>query len=167
MRVHVYAALLFATFFIAGCANPTRANDSEHPEKPPWHGRLAVRVEADSPLNSAQSFSAPFELNGNALSGELTLYTPLGNIAATLSWSPQTAILRADGDVRYFDSLDNLIKQTVGTEIPVAALFAWLSGDNLIADGWHADLSQQVSGKITARRSEPRPQAEIRLVLDK
>lgn len=128
---------------------------------------MAVRVEADFPHNPIQSFSAEFELSGNALTGELTLYTPLGNTAATLNWTPQTAILRANGDVRYFDSLDNLIKQTVGTEIPVEALFAWLSGDNLIVDGWHADLSQQVSGKITARRSEPRPQAEIRLVLDK
>lgn len=167
MRVPVYAALLFTTFFIAGCASPTRANNSDHPETSPWHGRLAVRVEADSSYNSAQSFSAEFELNGTALSGELTLYTPLGNIAAVLSWSPQTAVLRANGNVRYFDSLDNLIKQTVGTEVPVAALFAWLSGDNLIVDGWHADLSQQASGKITAHRSEPRPQAEIRLVLDK
>jgi outer membrane lipoprotein LolB len=167
VRFHVCAILLFATFFIAGCANPTRDNDSNNPDKPPWHGRLAVRVEADSLHNLAQSFSAEFELTGNALSGELTLYTPFGNTAATLSWSPQTAILLANGDVRYFDSLDNLIKQTVGTEIPVAALFAWLSGDNLIADGWHADLSQQASGKITARRTEPSPLAELRLVLDK
>lgn len=167
MKFYVYATLLATTFFIAGCSTPTRATDSNHPETPPWHGRLAVRVEADSPHNSDQSFSAEFELNGSALTGELTLYTPLGNTAAALSWSPQTAILRANGDVRYFDSLDNLIKQTVGTEIPVEALFAWLSGDNLIAAGWHADLSQHASGKITARRTEPRPQAELRLVLDK
>lgn len=167
MRTFVYTTLLAATFFIAGCAVPTRATDSKHPETTPWHGRLAVQVEADAAHTPAQSFSAGFELTGSALAGELTLYTPLGNTAAALTWSPQTAVLRTNGDVRYFDSLESLIKQAVGTEIPVAALFAWLSGDNLIVAGWHADLSQQANGKITARRTEPLPQAELRLVLDK
>ena len=163
----VYAILFVATFFIAGCAAPTRASSSNSSETPLWHGRLAVRVDADLPQSQSQSFSAGFDLSGNALAGELTLYSPLGTTAATLIWSPQTAILRSNGDIRYFESLDALIKQAVGTEIPVAALFAWLAGENQIAAGWSADLSQQPNGKITARRTEPAPPAELRLVLDK
>ena len=162
-----YASALIAIFSIAGCAAPTRATDPERAETASWHGRLAVRVEADPPRTPSQSFSTGFELTGNALIGELTLYTPLGSTAASLAWSPQTAILRANGDIRYFESLDSLIKQAVGTEIPVIALFAWLAGDNQVAAGWHADLSQHANGKITARRTEPAPQAELRLVLEK
>lgn len=123
---------------------------------------MAVQIESDQP----QSFSAEFELTGNAQAGALTLFTPLGNTAAALSWTPETAIMRTNGDVRYFDSLDDLIKQAVGTDIPVAALFAWLAGDNRIAAGWSADLTQQANGRITARRLQPAPPAELRLVLE-
>lgn len=74
--------------------------------------------------------------------------------------------MRSNGDVRYFASLDELIKQAVGTEIPVVALFAWLAGDNMNVKGWHADLTQHAKGRITARRTEPAPVAELRLVLE-
>ena len=155
--------IIFATIFIAGCAAPTRAIVSKESEVSLWRGRLAVRVESEQP----QAFSAGFELTGNAQAGELTLYTPLGNTAAALSWSPQTAVMRSNGDVRHFESLDALIKQAVGTEIPVVALFAWLAGDNMAVAGWSADLSDHAKGRITARRTQPAPLAELRLVLEK
>jgi outer membrane lipoprotein LolB len=163
----VCAALLLAGLFIAGCAVPALSTTSIHPEMSPWRGRLAVRIDADQPQTQAQSFSAEFELSGNAQFGELTLFTPLGTTAATLRWSAQTAALRNNGEVRYFESLNALIKQTLGTEVPVAALFAWLAGDNMEAAGWSADLSQQASGRITARRLQPAPLAELRVVLEK
>jgi outer membrane lipoprotein LolB len=128
-----------------------------------WRGRLVVRVESAQP----QSLTASFELSGDTQAGELILYTPLGTTAATLSWSPQNAVLRANGDVRHFQSLGDLISHAVGTDIPVSALFAWLAGDNRSADGWLADLSQHSQGRITARRNAPAPAAELRLVLEK
>ena len=162
--LRVACALVFvAIFCIAGCAAPTRANTTNDSEISSWRGRLAVRIESDQ----AQSFAAGFELAGTPLTGELTLYTPLGSTVAALSWSPQTATMRINGDVRHFESLDALIKQALGTEIPVAALFAWLAGDNMVIAGWRADLSQHGEGRITARRSEPAPAAELRLVLEK
>jgi outer membrane lipoprotein LolB len=160
------AAILFATLFIAGCAVPTRTNTSNQSESASWRGRLAVRIEADQPESQPQSFSAGFELTGTPLTGALALYTPLGSTAAALSWSPQTAIMRTNGDVRYFATLEDLIKQAVGTDIPVAALFAWLAGENMNVKGWRADLSQHAHGRITARRTEPAPVAELRLVLE-
>lgn len=163
----VCAAVLLATFFMAGCAVPTRTHTSIQSEVSLWRGRLAVRVESDQAQSQPQSFAAGFELTGNALVGELTLFTPLGNTAAALSWSSHTALMRASGDVRYFESLDALIKQAVGTEIPVVALFAWLAGDNMAVAGWSADLSQHANGRITARRTQPAPLAELRLVLEK
>lgn len=158
----ICAVILSASLFIAGCAVPTRATTSNQPEVSLWRGRLAVRVDSDQP----QFFTAGFELAGNALAGELTLYTPLGNTAAALSWSSQTTFMRANGDIRHFESLDALIKHTLGTEIPVVALFAWLAGDNMAVAGWSADLSQHASGRITARRAQPAPLAELRLVLE-
>ena len=95
------------------------------------------------------------------------LYTPLGSTAASLVWTPGTAILRRDGAVLQFESLDALIKQILGTELPVAALFAWLAGDPLMMAGWSADLSQHGNGRITARRTQPEPVAELRVMLEK
>ena len=152
---------------MAGCAVPSRVQTPNQAEVPLWRGRLAVRLEADPPQSQAQSFGAEFELTGNAQAGELTLYTPLGTTAAALSWSAQAAVMRTNGEVRNFESLDALIKQAIGTEVPVTALFAWLAGDNLSAAGWRADLSQRASGRITAHRTEPAPLAELRLLLEK
>lgn len=163
----VCAAILFATIFIAGCAAPTRVGTSNQSEVSLWRGRLAIRVESSPPQSQSQAFSAEFELTGNSQAGELTLYTPLGSTAAALSWSAQTAVMHSNGEVRYFESLDALIKQAVGTEIPVVALFAWLAGNNMVVAGWSADLSQHANGRITARRTDPAPLAELRLVLEK
>ncbi len=158
----VWTVLLAAVFFIAGCAAPPQVDLGHRSELLPWRGRLAVRVESDQ----TQSFSAGFELSGTPLAGELTLYTPLGTTAAALSWTSQTAVLRRPGEVHYFTSLDGLIQQALGAEIPVVALFAWLAGDNMVVAGWNADLSQHGAGRITARRTAPAPAAELRLVLD-
>ena len=158
----VYAVFFSAIVLLAGCATPTRDGIQGMPEHSVWRGRLAVQVKAEPP----QSFSAGFELTGTPVLGELTLYTPLGSTAAALSWSSQTAIMRAQGEVRHFESLASLIKEAVGTERPVVALFAWLAGDNMRVAGWNADLSQHATGRITARRTAPAPAAELRLVLD-
>jgi outer membrane lipoprotein LolB len=125
-----------------------------------------VRIAADPPNSQAQSFAAGFELSGNAQAGELTLLTPLGTTAAALSWSAQAAVLRSNGGVRYFESLNALIKQALGSEIPVTALFAWLAGDNIEVAGWGADLSQHANGRIVARRMTPAPPTELLLLLD-
>jgi outer membrane lipoprotein LolB len=132
-----------------------------------WRGRLAVRVEADPPKAQAQALTAGFELSGNAQAGELTLFTPLGSTAAALSWTSSAAIMRSNGEVRHFESLAALIRSAVGTEVPVAALFTWLHDENITAAGWSADLSQYASGRITARRLQPAPVAELTLLLEK
>lgn len=163
----ICAIALFATLFIAGCASPTGARGQNQTGAPSWHGRLAVRIEADTMRSQPQSFTAEFELTGSPLTGELILYTPLGTTAATLSWTPLTAVMRTSHEMRTFESLDALIQQAVGTDIPVPALFAWLAGDNMKIAGWSADLSQHADGRITAKRSEPAPAAELRLVLEK
>lgn len=157
---------LAAVFLACGCSTTAPPYGPPGSETAPWRGRIAVRIEADPNASESQSFSAAFELSGSAPAGALTLYTPIGTTAAALSWTPRTAVLKTNGDIQNFATLDALIKQVIGTEIPVAALFAWLAGENMNAAGWIADLSRQTDGRITARRLTPAPVAELRLVLE-
>ncbi len=158
--------LSIASFLIPGCAAPIRASVQNGVETSIWYGRLVVRVDPESPSLEPQSFSASFELTGTPSAGQLNLLTPIGSTAASLTWSPGTAVMRAQGEERHFESLEALIQQAVGTDIPVPALFAWLAGDNVSTAGWTADLTQHAQGRITARRTSPLPAAELRLVLD-
>ena len=131
-------------------------------ELSPWRGRLAIRVESEP----VQVFSAAFELSGTAPAGALTLFTPLGTTAAALSWTPEGSTLRSNAEVRQFATLGALMRQTLGAELPITALFAWLAGDTAASDGWQVDLSQRPNGRITVRRQSPLPMAELRVVLD-
>ena len=131
-------------------------------ELSPWRGRLAIRVESEP----VQVFSAAFELSGSAPAGALTLFTPLGTTAAALSWTPEGSTLRSNAEVRQFATLGALMQQTLGAELPITALFAWLAGDTAASNGWQVDLSQRPNGRITVRRQSPLPMAEMRVVLD-
>lgn len=163
----VALALSIATLFIAGCAAPIRSSSQNGIETAFWQGRLAIRIDADPSSLTPQSFSASFELTGTPNAGQLNLLTPIGSTAATLLWSPGNAVMSAQGEQRSFESLDALIQQAVGIDVPVAALFAWLAGTPMDTAGWTADLTQHAQGRITARRTSPLPGAELRLILDK
>jgi outer membrane lipoprotein LolB len=128
-----------------------------------WSGRLAVQVDTQS----AQSFSASFELKGAPDQGEFTLFNPLGGTVARLEWQPGTAALHARGEVRQFNSLEALVTEATGAPLPLAALFDWLRGNNTPVPGWQADLSRLDDGRLTALRNQPLPTATLRVVLDK
>lgn len=143
---------------IAGCAQPPRpaSGAADH-----WSGRLAVQVEDAA----SQSFSAGFELQGSAEAGELTLFNPLGNVMAQLQWWPGQALLRNGGEQRRSTSLEALVRELTGSELPIAALFGWLKGEAVQAAGWQADLSALAQGRLTAIRHTPVPQTTLRVVL--
>ncbi|NBY28338.1 MAG: hypothetical protein EBQ71_16015 [Betaproteobacteria bacterium] len=87
----IVSALMCAAVLMVGCATPSKPGTMNGSEAWPWRGRLSVRVESQP----VQSFSAGFELSGNADAGALTLYTPLGTTAAAMAWSPQLSLLRS------------------------------------------------------------------------
>ena len=150
--------LALAGLALAGCAQlPQRPADA-----PFWQGRLALRIESAPP----QLFSADFDLSGNAEAGELLLSGPLGQRVAQLRWSPGRAIWQGNGETRTFDTLDALSTQLSGTPLPLAALFEWLAGREAAADGWQADLTQLTEGRLTARRLQPEPVAELKLIIE-
>lgn len=166
MKLHrlIAAALLGALgAVLAGCATPPPTSPASALPAAYWRGRLALRVETPEPT----SYFANFELSGQARAGELLLSTPLGTTLAQLRWSPQIALLRSNGETRAFDSLDALAAEATGTAIPIAALFQWLQGQPAQADGWRADLSQLDEGRLVARREQPAPAAELRLILER
>ncbi|OOG44143.1 outer membrane lipoprotein LolB [Polaromonas sp. A23] len=160
-RVTLLAGLFFATFFIAGCAAPIRAERQNDDAISFWTGRISLQVQSEPP----QSFFAGFELKGSPVQGELTLNSPLGNSLAVLRWSPQEAILDSGNQIQRFASVDELIQKATGAAVPLPALFDWLRGKNTAADGWSADLSQQADGRISASRSSPQPRTDLRIVL--
>ena len=131
---------------------------------------MSLKIDALDPQalgpQQGQFFSASFELTGNANAGQLTLTSPLGSVLAALNWTESTAQLRANGELRSFNSLDALVFHATGAAIPLASLFSWLSGVEAQAPGWQVDLSRLSNGRLVARRLEPLPTAELRLVLE-
>ena len=154
---------ILAIISIAGCASYVEPEASFVHYSSPWQGRLSLRITPEQ--GQAQSFSAEFELSGNEQAGELTLYSPLGSTAAAMKWNPQSATMRANGEIKHFASLGELLREAVGTELPVHALFAWVAGEPELANGWRADLTDYAKGRIKARRQEPTPAAELNLVM--
>ena len=154
---------LLATVLIAGCARPISDNALNDSKKEFWTGRISLHVQSEP----EQSFSAGFELKGKPERGELTLVSPLGNVLGVLRWSPGEAELDSGNQkVQRFDSVDALMAQATGAAVPLSALFAWLQGDNANVSGWSADLSRHNEGRISAKRTQPTPQTDLRVVLD-
>lgn len=156
-RLQGRLAVLAMAAVLSACATPPR---SAQPGEAVWSGRLSLQVDSAPP----QSFSAAFDLRGSPGEGELQLTSPLGTTLATVVWTPRHAELRQGGQVTRRGNLDELTTELSGTAMPVAALFGWLRGQQGQVPGWQADLSRQAEGRITARRSEPLPTAELRVV---
>ena len=143
---------------LAGCATPR----PRLPGEAAWSGRLALRVDSTPP----QAFSALFDLRGSAARGELQLSSALGQTLATVRWSAQGAELQRGSDTTRRDSLDALTTELSGAPLPVLAMFDWLQGRDAPAGGWRVDLSAHANGRLVARREQPLPSAELRLVFE-
>ncbi len=156
-RRSVLGALALAAL-LGACTTPPRLPPP--PGEEAWNGRLALQIDSQPP----QSFSAGFDLRGTPSAGELQLTSPLGNTLAMVVWNRDGAELRQGGQVTRRGSLDELTTELSGTAVPVAALFDWLRGQPGQAPGWLADLTRHADGRLTARRTEPPPTAELRVV---
>lgn len=131
--------------------------------EPFWSGRIGLQVQSDPP----QSLQASFELQGTSQAGLLTLFNPVGGVLARLSWSPQEATLERGSERWTQPKVEQLAEQLVQTPLPVQALFDWIEGRPVSHAGWEADLSAHAQGRITARRLQPAPPAQMRIVLDR
>lgn len=157
-RRRLLGCLMACTLLLAACATPPRP---PQPGEQAWAGRLSLRVDTEP----VQSVSGGFDLRGSPSTGTLLLTSPLGNAVASVHWREAHAEWRQGDRVIRKHSLEELSGELGGAALPVAALFAWLNGEALEADGWQADLSRHAEGRITARRVSPLPGAELRLIL--
>jgi outer membrane lipoprotein LolB len=151
-------ALLLACLALSACA-PLRPRREDGPGH---SGRLSLSVRTDP----VQTFSAAFDLRGQASQGELLLTSPLGTTLARARWSAGGAELDAGTQRQRFASMDLLLTEVLGTALPLEALFDWLAGRNTAASGWEADLSQHAQGRLLARRLHPLPAVDLRLLLE-
>jgi outer membrane lipoprotein LolB len=150
---------------LMGCAAPSRPSkviSAGHVEASEWQGRLSVTVQSD-PITS---MSAGFLLRGDAKNGELDLYSPLGTTLGALQWSPQSVLLNPGNTPERYNSLVELTEKTTGAALPIDAIFGWLHGQAISAEGWTADLSNLAQGTLTAKRSSPLPEVTLRIKLD-
>jgi outer membrane lipoprotein LolB len=167
--------VIFTIFFITSCAINTRTIDENLQnnifdiENLPFRGRLALQIAPDAGQAEAppRHFSGAFELNGNPNIGELVLLTPLGGIAAQLSWQPQSAKLVSEGQTREYADLGSLLRQLTGADLPIDGLFAWMRGQPLQITGWAVDLSRHGDGRIVAQRAVPAPALDLRIVIER
>ncbi len=157
-RRRLLGCLMACTLLVAACATPPRPS---LPGEQAWVGRMSLRVDTEP----VQFVSGGFDLRGSPSAGTLLLTSPLGNAVASVQWSEAHAEWRQGERVVRKHSLEELGGELGGAALPVAALFAWLNGEAREADGWTADLSRHAEGRITARRINPLPGAELRLVL--
>ncbi|MBS0339271.1 MAG: hypothetical protein JSS56_02020 [Proteobacteria bacterium] len=124
---------------------------------------MSLRVDSAPP----QSFSAFFDLRGNAKAGQLQLTSPIGSTLGLAKWSPGMATLQTGSDIRQFDSIELMIEAATGAAIPLDALFGWLDGQQQSVPGWRADLSQVGAGRLQALRDSPTPTADLRIVFER
>jgi len=148
---------------LMGCATPNRPPIAQAATLGhEWQGRISVSVQSTPPT----SMSAGFLLRGSATHGELDLYSPLGTTLAALQWTPQSVQLLQGKNPEHFESLDQLTEKTTGAALPIDAIFNWLHGLSLTAQGWQADLTDVSKGRVTAVRNAPLPEVTLRIQLD-
>ena len=92
---------------------------------------------------------------------------PLGGTIAVLRWEPGRAVLQRPGQApQPWPSMEAMLEQVAGSALPPTALFDWLEGTATPVAGWEPDLSLLGEGRLRARRLEPPPLADLRIVLD-
>jgi outer membrane lipoprotein LolB len=148
-----------AALLLGACATPAPVASVTGESR--WAGRFSLTVHSAPP----QSWTAGFELSGSPLAGDLQLSSPLGSRLADVRWSAGGAELRQGEQLTRHASLDRLTTELSGEALPVSALFDWLQGRQAVASGWEADLSRQAEGRIVARRLQPLPGAELRVIV--
>jgi outer membrane lipoprotein LolB len=148
------------------------------PQPPPdLAGRLAVNVAAAAG-SPARSFSADFELRGNAERGLLRLNTPVGTTLAEVRWQPGEAELGDGQGWRRFETLDAMAQALFGEPLPLAALLDWLRGrpwpgapsqardDGFEQLGWRVGLTGFADGRLQATRDRA-PTVTVRARLER
>lgn len=164
------AGLAAVVLAMAGCATVPPRGPAD------LAGRLALRVEG---TDGARSFSADFDLHGDAERGSLRLTGPLGATLGEARWQPGSAELQTSEATRRFDTLDGLAHALLGEALPLAALIEWLRGrawsgapsaaraDGFDQLGWSVDLARYVADGVLLAQRQQAPAVSVRVRLER
>ena len=155
----VCLALLGA--MLVACSAPSKRQEYVTPNDV-WEGRLSVQVAGDAP----QRISADIFLEGTARRASLTLNSPLGTRMARMQWDATSATLESGDQKRSFDSVDAMTTHSLGSALPMQAIFAWLHGRPETAPGWELQTLDRLQGRIRARSVDRTPAVQIDLLLE-
>jgi outer membrane lipoprotein LolB len=125
-------------------------------------GRFALQIDTQPP----QSFITSFDLTGGLPDGALNIYNPLGMQMARVEWTAQSARLLQGNQVRESSSLERLILELTGAQLPTAALVDWLSGKPTPAEGWIVDVSEWHLRRLVLERVQPAPRTVLRIAFE-
>ena len=171
--VWIFCTVL-SLLLLSACSTqrPTRLGLATNPDAT-WSGKLNLTLETEP----KQSFSAEFDLQGDALNGAMQFYTSLGTTLAYAQWNATGAeLLSSSGESLHFTSIEALSQKYMGATLPVDLIFAWANGEPVRApQGWSivkasAQSSSQVDGamnELMATREFPLPRVQLRLWLKK
>lgn len=154
-------ALTLVALLLAACASPPPTKQYGQASDV-WQGRLSVQVASEP----AQRISADFFLEGGPQAGSLTLDSALGTRMARMQWDASGALLQTPGQTQRFASLDAMVQQTLGSTLPIPALFAWLRGQAVSAAGWELLTLDKAQGRIRARSVQRVPATQLDIVLE-
>jgi outer membrane lipoprotein LolB len=125
-------------------------------------GRFALQIDTQPP----QSFITSFDLTGGWPEGTLNIYNPLGMQMARVEWTAQGARLVQGNQVRESASLERLVWELTGTQLPTAALVDWLAGKPTPAEGWNVDVSEWHLRRLVLERVQPAPRTVLRIAFE-
>ena len=83
-----------------------------------------------------------------------------------MEWTAQSARLVLGSKVQEASSLESLVFQLTGTQLPTAALIDWLSGKPSPAEGWNVDVSEWHLRRLVLERVQPAPRTVLRLAFE-
>lgn len=179
LRVAFMSSLICLVCLLAACAgplaikplvpSPVSSMDAQTPNPGPTSQENAFRAGRFSLVidtEPVQSFIASFELAGAWPDGVLAIYNPLGMQMARVEWTPQGARLIQGSQIRQAVSLESLIFQLTGTQLPAAALIDWLGGKPTPAEGWKVDVSEWHLRRLVLERIQPAPRTVLRIAFE-
>jgi len=181
MRLNRLVWLCFSSIFLMGACStgpaatqtftppPSNPESSQvvsvqAPPIPPAFkaGRFALQIDSQPP----QSFITSFDLTGGLPEGALNIYNPLGMQMARVEWTAQSARLLQGNQVRESSSLERLVLELTGAQLPTAALVDWLSGKPTPAEGWRVDVSEWHLRRFVLERVNPAPRTVLRIAFE-
>jgi outer membrane lipoprotein LolB len=172
--------LLVAMLSLASCAvdrstRQTKVIDGQQS----WSGKINITLET----TPTQSFTADFDLFGNAQSGEIQLYSSMGTTLALAKWDENGGELTLNNKTsQHFDSLQEMTTKLTGVGFPLQSVFSWLKGNELtpplgwelIVDSKHLGAEGKKAPKLQTTSTEhlnmqrlsPTPRAQLHLWIE-